>query len=167
MTQPANMPTPFVPPSGLASSYFAPTFFGSPAPLVIFNREFSYWLACRLKVPVFPAKLPQKRVSYPYLTYLVVDGDSPLKASGPCGLAWRHYQLDAFSNDYAEAEELAEQLRISLAGYAGPCGLATISNANVHRPASNYDNPPDGSDDGVFRFLSEYLVQYVEPPPLL
>jgi hypothetical protein len=162
------MPIPYLAPTYFTPLYFPAGYFGGlePPPSLIFNSEFAWWLGQQLGVGVYPLKIPQRRTDYPYLTYTIVDGDSALKSSGPAGLAWRHYQLDAFSTSYPDAETLAEQLRNVLQGYAGAAGNAIIVNANLHRPATEYDNTPDSSDAGVYRFCSEYMIWYREPLPV-
>jgi hypothetical protein len=138
---------------------------GPPTPPIVFDNELAVWLKAQLGVIAYPVRLPQNRTGYPLLTYTLVDGDSELNLAGPCGLAWGHYQFDAYSPIYADAYLLMEKLRLALAGYRGAMGRATVRNANRHRMTGGYDVSPDGSDTGMYRVMNEYTIWYDEVVP--
>jgi hypothetical protein len=124
------------------------------------------YLAANLAVGCYPDRVPQGITDYPVLAYTLVDGDSLLDLSGPSGQAWREYQFDAYSADYAQAGALDESLRKLLQGLclaAGPMGLIPVLEANKHRPSTFYAPAVDGSDDGIYRYMSEYTIWYLEP----
>jgi hypothetical protein len=135
-----------------------------PAPPILFDVEFAAWLAGLFPgVGFFPLKLPQEAIGYPLATYTLVDGDSLLVLSGPDGQAWRDYQVDCYSPDYVQALTLDRSIAKALQGLSGPMGRVHVQEANRHRPSSFYATPPDSSDDGIYRFMSEYTIWYVEP----
>lgn len=134
-----------------------------PAPPVVFDVQLAAWLVATLGVACYPLKVPEEVTDYPVLTYTLVDGDSETGLSGPTGQAWRNYQFDAYSTDFAEAATLDEQLRLVIEGYRGPIGLSRVTVSQRHRPLSDYESSPDGSDDGVFRFMGEYTLWFVQP----
>lgn len=137
---------------------------GPPPVPVVFDIEMAEWLASELGVACYPLRVPQEVTSadYPVLTYTLVDGDSNLLLSGPAGQAWREYQFDVYGPDYAAAATLDVQLRKLLQVLSGPMGRVTVQEANRHRPSGFYESPPDGSDDGIYRFMSEYTIWYLE-----
>lgn len=140
------------------------TSIATPEP-VIFDVEMAEWLAGWLGVNCWPLKIPQEVTDYPALTYTLVDGESNLLLSGPAGQAWRSYQFDCYAADYAEAIALDDQLRRLLQPFKGLMGQVQVIEFNRHRPSNFYTTPPDGSDDGIYRHMSEYTVWYFEPLP--
>jgi hypothetical protein len=154
--------TPYMP--GSAGTGLAP-----PPPIVIIDNEVANWLAETLDVEVYPLAIPQGTIDYPVLVYTIVDGDSFYRQNGPDGMGWIRYQLDAYSNFYADSASVAEQLRLALISLikqirinqGAKVGAATVRWVELHRPINGYDPTGTGEDNrGMYRRMSEVTIYF-------
>ena len=159
-----GQPGPYVPVDYVAASYLPPELVGNPLKIlanpILFSNELANFLRMALINPS-PGKLPQSAVTYPQMRFLLIEGDEDLLSSGPCGLAYRRYQIDCLSPKYAEAETLAERLRLLLRTFRGPMGRAWIDNVVRHQVAALVAAPANGSDSSAtHRFISEFTFWF-------
>jgi hypothetical protein len=136
---------------------------------VLFGNELANFLRSQLNVNAYPGKLPRGVTTYPLLTYTIVAGQSVMLLSGPCGMAYKVVQFDAWSPNAIQAETLSERLRILLAGskgvpgFAGPMGRLNVKNVVRGNPRTSFAPPVNGNDPQTsYRYMSEFTFWYDE-----
>jgi hypothetical protein len=130
----------------------------------VFELDMASWLSQQLGMNVYPLRIPQKRTSYPYLTYTPVDGDSILKLSGPSRLYFSRIQFDSYSPIYGDSARLDAALESVFADYIGIMGAFHVENITRHPRQAFADTPPVSSDAAMFRTMSEFTFWYYKNP---
>jgi len=67
---------------------------------------------------IYPMKLPQGW-TLPAITYQRVSGVREHNLSGPSGRARPRFQIDCWDDDYLDAKDLANKVRLCLDGFKG------------------------------------------------
>jgi hypothetical protein len=75
-------------------------------------------LSALIGARVYPGRLPVG-ATLPAVTYQRVSGRHEYAQTGPAGLARPRFQLDAWATTYAQADQVAAQVRAALSGYTG------------------------------------------------
>lgn len=133
-----------------------------PTVPVLFTNELANFLRASLINPS-PLKLPQQATAYPQMRFTLIDGDEDLLANGPCGQAWRRYQIDCMSPTYSDAETLAERLRLLLRTFTGPMGRVVVTNVVRHQVLGKIDPPANGGDSSAMsRFISDFSFWFYQ-----
>lgn len=109
---------------------------------------------------VYPGKLPQNP-TYPAIAYAQISNPRQHTHDGPDGCVEARYQITAFSDSYAEAKGVAEDIREALDGFTG-----TMNDVEV--AFTRHDGGRDVFDDqaevnrGVWMIQTDYMIQYTE-----
>lgn len=93
----------------------------------------------------------------PAITYLRVSAPRSHSHDGPDGLVPARIQLDVLGEDYKEAKELADLVRILLDGFRGKMGEVEIS-------GSFLDGDPDKFEEEVETdtVKMDFIIHYIE-----
>jgi len=100
--------------------------------------------------------------SFPAIVYNRISSQHVHHLRGGAGIAKARYQIDCWGRSLDDSEDLAEKIRLSLQGYAGPMGNAVVTAVVLDSMFSNYEGPVDDSDIGLYRVSSDYLICYRE-----
>lgn len=82
-------------------------------------------LSALVSARVYPGYAPQN-ATRPFVTYFLVTRTHYTSHDGSSGAARSRYQFSAWSDNYLEAEAVAEQIRLALQGYAGTIDSCVI-----------------------------------------
>jgi len=67
---------------------------------------------------IYPNAVPQGK-AMPAITYQQISGPREYTTDGPVGLVMARYQVNCWTETYAEARQLGEAVRLTLNGYIG------------------------------------------------
>jgi hypothetical protein len=96
-------------------------------------------LAALVSNRLYPQRLPES-VTMPAIAYRRVSGERMMSHSGPSGVASPRYQMECWGMSYAEAKQVAEQVRIALDGYKGLMGSVPVQGTFVDDDRDRYDS---------------------------
>jgi hypothetical protein len=109
------------------------------------------------------ALLAPESARSPFIVYQRISGAKWRDINGPSGMAQTFFQIDIYSNDYAESLSLNTQVRKILDGYKG---TVTIGLDTVRIGGVSFQNERNFVEDNVkpklFRFSVDYLFTYEE-----
>lgn len=118
---------------------------------------------------IFPVALPQgyKASQGPALTYRVLTRASGHLINGIDGVCRARIEFSAFSDEYEEAEQIADAVRNSgLPGFVGFMGDKQIESVQISDGGDTYDeSPSDGGQTHRYVTVFDYLVTYQESKP--
>lgn len=119
---------------------------------------------------IFPQVLPQKLRSetrYQAIVYRTLDDGRMHDLSGAGGLAQPTIQLIAVSDDYGNANDLAQAIRGVMQGVGGVTFGSTTKVLSVVSAGktNDFQDLDDGSDKGVHAVAQNYRILYEEPAP--
>lgn len=108
-------------------------------------------------VLVYPTRLPQD-VTLPAVMYRKISGQRIRSVDGPSKLARPRFELNAYSESYTAAKNLANELRGLLDGFRGVIGAGTIVQNII------FDNDQDSFDDdtGYERIIIDVIIWHQE-----
>ena len=99
----------------------------------------------------------------PFITFQRVFGTKIRAINGPSGLAQATYQIDVYSDDYAESRSLAKAVRIILDGFSG---TVTIGADSIRIGGCSMTNERDFTEDKpnpkLYRASVDYLFTFDE-----
>lgn len=119
---------------------------------------------------IYPLVAPQK-ASFPRVTYQRISTEYDEHTLGPSGLVRSIIQIDTWSKGAKQAATLAELIRRALHGHQGRVTMGEGSDAEsiylnavlVENQQALYEPPQDGSDRGIHRISTDYLVWFSIP----
>lgn len=118
---------------------------------------------------IFPMALPQGYMASqgPALTYRVLSRASGHLINGIDGLCRARLEFSAFSDEYEQAESIADAVRESgLPGFVGLLGDKQIESVQISDGGNTYDESPnDGGQTHRYVTVFDYLVTYQESRP--
>lgn len=112
---------------------------------------------------VRPSRLEQG-VKYPAIVYQVI-GSPRTHLMGDTSDASRwvtaNMQVDCYAKTYAEAQALAEQVRLALSRWSGTAGGVAVE-VVFFEDARDMDEPTlvDHGDEGVYRVMMDFKAHY-------
>lgn len=111
---------------------------------------------------VFGGIAPEKQRS-PFITFQRVFGSKIRAINGPSGLSQSTFQIDVYSDDYAESRTLAKAVRIILDGFRGTVTIGAdsvrIGGCSI---TGERDFTEDDTDPKLYRASVDYLFTYDE-----
>lgn len=139
-------------------------------PVLTIATVLAPWLEARtaLAGKVQPlAAAPQ--TAGPYLTYQQIASDNWADLKATSRVHWVRVQIDAWSQDHAEASALAAKVQGSRAdpglnGFKGDMGGVAIQQAFLMPPGlvDGYEDADDRSESGWFRVRGDYEIIFNE-----
>lgn len=108
-------------------------------------------------VKCYPMRLPQG-ITLPATMYRRISGQRIRSVEGPSGLSRPRIEINAYSQSYTEAKELAAEIRQLLDGFRGMMGAGSMVENII------IDNDQDALDDdtGFFRIIIDAIVWHQE-----
>ena len=103
---------------------------------------------------VHPDKIPQNS-QFPAIRYQRIFTDQVHSHQGATGLAFASMQVDCYAATAAVVNDLAEKVRLALAGFSGTVGATVFRVMLLEDDSSEIE--PDGE---LYRRIQEYLVGY-------
>lgn len=115
---------------------------------------------------IWKGRLPQSFMwDGPAITFRKISEVHDHNLDGGSGCARARIQIDCWSPTAAVAENVAEQIRLALQGYAGSIGdieaTSVVLDNVIHMPEA----PIDSSDNWRFHIVCDFLVIYRESKP--
>lgn len=111
----------------------------------------------------FPAVAPQK-VDFPFQVYNRISRTHDHHMTGHSGHASARVQLDTYSTNKLEVDDLAEKSRVFLEVQSGSVSVGgqsiTINRIRMEEDDATGDMPADGSAVAVHRIRQEYIVEH-------
>lgn len=96
---------------------------------------------------------------------IAVDEEEPQNdLDGDGGLVKATVAIASLAVRRSDSRQLAEQVRLALAGYSGTAGSSTIRSI-FDSSVTVYSPKDDGSDEGFFSTEQQYTVWYSETVP--
>lgn len=115
----------------------------------------------------FPLAAPQS-ASLPYIVYGEVGEEgTPNHDGGSGGLCRMTIRLSAWAENYDDARNLGESIRMLMDGYRGTIGGGTITSCFKIDQRDRYAPPQSGEDMGIFGREIDFRVRYSETVPTL
>lgn len=101
----------------------------------------------------------------PAITFSKVSEVHDHNLDGGSGCARARIQVDCWASTAAVAENIAEQIRLVLQGYAGSIGSVTATSVILDNVLSLPEPPVDGSSKWRYHEICDFLVIYRESKP--
>ena len=106
---------------------------------------------------IYPGIAPQ-RGALPRIVYSRTSTRRILEMAGPSGLAQPRLRFEIFANDYSDAKDIAEALRVSLDGFAGTISGTVVALAEVEEEDDGIVPPSDGGEQAIYSVSIEALI---------
>lgn len=112
--------------------------------------------AALVSTRIYQPPVPQN-AAYPLITFFEVDATEDLTMGSSSGLVNSRYQFDCWASTPSGARALADQVFLAFHNYAGTSDSVVIKSSlfDGKRPM------PYDPDEGVFRYMLEFLIEYV------
>lgn len=127
--------------------------------MATFETNLITYLNAEIPSIKFYSHIPEKR-SYPAACYQLVANPHDHNLDGAAGVARARIQFSFFSYDQADTEEQAELLRVSLDGYHGAMGDGEVLSALLQNELCLYEQPANGTDEGIYHRVVDYMIKH-------
>jgi hypothetical protein len=115
----------------------------------------------------YPLAAPQS-ASLPYIVYGEMGEEGqPTHDGGSSGLCRMTIRLSVWAENYDEARDIGELIRLLMDGFAGTAGTGTITSCFKTDQRDRYALPQSGEDMGIFGREIDFRVRYSETAPTL
>lgn len=104
----------------------------------------------------YPDILPQN-VTFPALTYSQVSGVRVRDLDGPTGRARLRVSISSWSQNYMQAHQLADAVRVLLDGYAGAVDATSVGNVILDNELDLFEEDIPG-----YRVVQDYIISLIE-----
>lgn len=121
----------------------------------------AYWTLMLPGVKLYPLRRPQSS-PLPAATFSINSKVHGYNQRGADGTVIATIQFDIYSKTYGEAVDTAEQLRQILQGFMGSLAGVDTLFSELTDESHEYEQPADGSDNGVYHVTSNYSIEYRE-----
>lgn len=108
---------------------------------------------------IYVARAPQHAV-LPYLIVTQMGSDEHKSLDGTGELRSVEFDIDCKADRSIESQALGDAVRAFIQDYSGVAGNETIEAVLLNNERTEYEEPTDGSDVGVYNTLLDLTVQY-------
>jgi len=99
----------------------------------------------------------------PYVTYNTVTGESIMSTASHSGLGNQTFQVDVWDDDYADAHDAAEKIRLALQDYTGTISGVAIQDCFADGgPRDDLGVFADGRETSLARVSRDYKIWFAE-----
>ena len=113
---------------------------------------------------IFPRAMPQD-ATLPAIVYQLISSISDDAIGAAAGIVTALVQVDVYADTHLAANNLAEDVRDSLHGFAGTMGNETVRGLQLDNKFEGYLVPDDGGDDGTYRVTMDWSITHTESVP--
>ncbi|PQO33153.1 hypothetical protein C5Y96_09850 [Blastopirellula marina] len=113
---------------------------------------------------IFTNHLPQKP-EFPAITIRLVSADHGRNLDGPNGVVRARIQIEAWSKDFLESQDIAEQVRTKVQGYSGLMDELLIRSCGLEEDIDTPEPPDDDSDEWFYSKALIFSMLYIESIP--
>lgn len=101
------------------------------------------------------------------MTFERLSGGHDHTLSAAAGSAIPRFRIHCWGSTDTGVDALAEALRNVMQGFSGTMGSTTVQSVILEDEFDEYEDPEDGSDNGVFGIAHDYQIRYAESLPTL
>jgi hypothetical protein len=116
-------------------------------------------LTALVSTRIYPVTMPQA-ATFPCVTYQQISGVRDYVMGNQSGLVRARFQVDSWSETYAETRSVSEQVRLALSNYAGTSDTVVIDRIEMVN-----EERLDESESALHRIMQEYMVTFRETLP--
>lgn len=113
---------------------------------------------------IFTNHLPEQP-QLPIVTVRTASLERHHNLDGPNGLVAARMQIEAWSLDYRQSLEIAEQVRLEVQNYRGTLSSLTIYSTTLVDDVETPEPPEDKSEDWIYSKALIFEVFFLEPLP--
>jgi hypothetical protein len=121
---------------------------------------------------VFPIEVARqlfagRTTNLPCITFQLISTRQIGAMLGSSGMAYKRYQITAWSDTYNTTESIAELVRLAMDGYTGSFGTVTIQSCLHEGEGDTFELPADDETARIFGRQQDYMISYTESVPTL
>ena len=112
-----------------------------------------------------PSRLSQGDANATSIRFASISRRSIHNLGGPCGAVERQIQIDCYSPDYREVQDLAEKVRLAMYGFPGNYGDDYVKSVRLDSAVDSAEKIDDASDVVRERVRQDWQVWHTEAVP--
>ena len=118
-------------------------------------------VAALVSTRIYPNYAPETPTQ-PYVVYNLVDSESVMSLTGHSGLGRHTYQIDVFDDDYGDAHQVAEEIRLALQDFQGTQNSVDFQDVIAGPMSDDLSRFQDGSETPICRVTRDYTFWFAE-----